>query len=136
MKKAKSCGVIIQKSKKFLLIKHRSDKGGHWGFPKGHIEKGESEEETAYREVLEETGIRVELLKGFKEKVEYKAGKYKFKTAIYFIGRPEDEKVVLQEEEIEDYEWLSYKKAMLRLKHTNEKNLLRKAYKYLKTKKA
>ena len=40
-----------------FLVKHLS--GGHWGFPKGHGEKGESPKESAERELLEETGMEV-----------------------------------------------------------------------------
>ena len=65
----KSCGAIIYRIKddnlEFLTISHRSD--GHWGFPKGHVEKGESEEETAIREIYEETGLQVNLIDGFRE---------------------------------------------------------------------
>ena len=38
----------------FLLIQHQ---GGHWGFPKGHAEAGESPVQSACREFEEETGI-------------------------------------------------------------------------------
>ena len=44
----------INEEYRFLLIKNR--RSNNWGFPKGHIEKGETEVATAKREVLEETG--------------------------------------------------------------------------------
>ena len=50
----KSCGCIIINKNKVLLIKQTK---GHWGFPKGHVEKDETEIETAIREVKEETNI-------------------------------------------------------------------------------
>ena len=40
-----------------FLIQHLN--GGHWGFPKGHLEKGESPKQTAERELREETGLEV-----------------------------------------------------------------------------
>lgn len=40
-----------------LLVKHHS--GDHWGFPKGHPIGGEDPKETAIRELLEETGLKV-----------------------------------------------------------------------------
>ena len=52
----KSCGCIIINKNKVLLIKQTK---GHWGFPKGHVEKDETEIETAIREVKEETGLDV-----------------------------------------------------------------------------
>lgn len=39
----------------FLLIR---DSYGHWGFPKGHLERGERPDTAALREVMEETGLR------------------------------------------------------------------------------
>ena len=56
----KSCGCIIINKNKVLLIKQTK---GHWGFPKGHVEKDETEIETAIREVKEET-VRKAFLKG------------------------------------------------------------------------
>lgn len=53
----------------FLVVKNKN--GRHWGFPKGHMEYGESERQTALREVLEETGLKVEILPGFRETCEY-----------------------------------------------------------------
>ena len=56
----KSCGCIIINKNKVLLIKQTK---GHWGFPKGHVEKDETEIETAIREVKEETGLDIKDLK-------------------------------------------------------------------------
>ena len=56
MKKEKSCGCIIIKDDEVLLIKHNK---GHWDFPKGHMEEGETEKQTAVREVKEETHMDV-----------------------------------------------------------------------------
>lgn len=53
----KKCGIILSDRalQQVLLVKGK--KSQKWGFPKGHMEMGESEEETALRELLEETGI-------------------------------------------------------------------------------
>ena len=42
-----------------------------WGFPKGHIEAGESEHAAALREIREETGLEVELLEEFRQADDY-----------------------------------------------------------------
>lgn len=48
---------------------------GYYGFPKGHLEKNEIEEQTAIRETYEEVGINVEIIQGFREKIEYPISK-------------------------------------------------------------
>ena len=59
----KSCGIIlIDDENQYLLVQLLA---GHWDFPKGHVEQGETEKETALREVLEETGLNVHILDGF-----------------------------------------------------------------------
>lgn len=59
-------GVFVVKQNEVLLLKHR--KLGVWLQPGGHIEERETPDEAARREVLEETGYRVELI-GSEEKV-------------------------------------------------------------------
>ncbi len=57
-KKNHSVGIILfhrfPRKIMYLLLKQHQ---GHWGFPKGHIEKGERLIDTAVRELREETGI-------------------------------------------------------------------------------
>ena len=66
MNKEKSCGAVIftrdEEDLKFVLIKNLE---GSYGFPKGHVEDNETEEETALREVKEEVGLDVEIIDGF-----------------------------------------------------------------------
>ena len=54
MKKEKSCGTIIIENNKVLLIQQTDNA---WGFPKGHVENNEKEQETAIRETKEEINI-------------------------------------------------------------------------------
>ena len=67
----KSCGVVLFNSGKVLLLRHSSISsrgGGHWDFPKGHIDDGETEIQTALRELEEETGIaHANVLDGFRD---------------------------------------------------------------------
>lgn len=63
MKHEKSCGTIIIDQDKVLLIGARdNDDKMFWSFPKGHQEDGETDEETALRETLEEVGLEVEII--------------------------------------------------------------------------
>ena len=128
-----SCGAVVYRDikgeVKYLLIKNK--RSAHWGFPKGHIEMGESEEETAYREVLEETGLHINLIEGFSCISKYKIRDKVDKKVTIFVGTTTDTSTVIQREEIEDYIWLNYDKAMNLLKFENDKNILESAYNFL-----
>lgn len=128
-----SCGAvvyrIIKDTRRYLLIKNR--RSAHWGFPKGHIERGETSEDTAKREVLEETGIHIELLPDFVEKSDYSIQGKIEKSVSIFLARTDDTQTIIQREEIEDYIWLPYDRALSTLKFENDKSILEKAEKYL-----
>ncbi len=128
-----SCGAIVYRiingEVRFLLIKNK--RSANWGFPKGHMERGENEKETAYREVLEETGIRIRFLPDFRYKSEYSIQGRIEKKVIIFLATTDDTSTIIQREEIEEYLWLKFDKAMNSLKFPNDKNLLRKANEYL-----
>ena len=101
------------------------------GFPKGHIEAGETKEETALREVLEETGIRIKLIDGFECISKYKIQNKIEKTVSIFVGTTQDTSTSIQTEEIEDYIWLTYDRALSLLKFENDKNIITSAHEFL-----
>ncbi|MBE6791627.1 MAG: NUDIX domain-containing protein [Clostridia bacterium] len=121
-----SCGAVVYRringEYRFLLIKNR--RSNHWGFPKGHMEKGETREQTAKREVLEETGIHINIIEGFCKDSQYKIGSRIEKRVEVFLGSTEDTQTVIQKEEIEDYRWLRYPEALETLKFENDKEIL------------
>ena len=128
-----SCGAVvfrdIKGEVKYLLIKNR--RSAHWGFPKGHIEQGETLEQTALREVLEETGLHINIIDGFSCVSKYKIRDKIDKMVTIFVGTTSDTSTVIQREEIEDFIWLTYDKAMNLLKFENDKNILESAYNFL-----
>ena len=128
-----SCGAVVYRDIKgeikYLLIKNR--RSSHWGFPKGHIEQGETKQETAVREVLEETGIRVKLLDGFECVSKYKIQNKIEKNVSIFVGTTQDTHTSIQTEEIEDYIWLTYDRALSLLKFENDKNIITSAHEFL-----
>ena len=68
MEKEKSCGIVVFNEDKVLIVKHNV---GHYGMPKGHVEDGETEFETAIREVKEETNIDAKIIDGFRKVITY-----------------------------------------------------------------
>ena len=128
----KTCGAVMFTEKdglrKYLLIKNES---GHIGFPKGHIDYGESESETADREVFEETGLRFEQFGDFCEEYTYTTKQNTIKTGVFFIGHYEYREPKIQEDEIVEDWLLSYVDAMRLLNFPEDKDLLGKAEKYI-----
>ena len=122
--------VIINEKKEFLLIRHKN--GGHWDFPKGHKEAGESSKETALREVLEETGLTVRLIEGFKEKSRYSPKPGVEKTVTFYLGFSMGE-VQIQEEEILDFEYLTYDEAKARITFKESKSIIATAKQFIDT---
>ena len=125
----KSCGAVIYNDGKFLLIKHNA---GHWAFPKGHVENDETEEQTALREIKEETNLIVKLDTSFRYVLSYSPKKGIVKDVVYFIGLEPIGDVIVQEEEVSDFVWLSYEKALEKITYDNDKKLLINAYKHLR----
>ncbi len=131
-----SAGAVIYRIEddqlKFLILKYGL---GHWDFPKGNVEKGESEIETVKREIEEETGIKdIEIIDGFKESVSYyyrMHGKLIYKTVNYYLAKTQQKDVRLSYEH-EDYAWVTLYEALKYLKHKNSIDVLSKAYTFLK----
>lgn len=142
----RSAGTVVFKKERgsveYLLIQHPDKKDlktekikpGHWDFPKGHIEKGETTEDAVRREVAEETGIRyIEIVPGFKETIRYflKFGEEKrMKFVAFFLARAKETEVKISFEH-QDYIWLPYEKAYKKLTYANVKKVLQKANDFL-----
>lgn len=129
----KSCGAVIYRKEnenlEFLIISHNSD--GHWGFPKGHVEKGENEEETALREIYEEAGLKVELTSGFRVSIEYPIKQETMKEVVFFLAKTNQETVNIQLEEVQDYKWLNFKEAKEIVTYETSEMVLERAYKFI-----
>ncbi len=133
MKKEKSCGAIVYRlvndKPQILLIKHKN--GGHWSFPKGHIELNETEQETALREIKEETGLDVILNEKFRTSVAYKPKPDIDKEVVYFLGEVSGGTLEKQESEISRAEWVDIETAQRIVTFDNDKMLVIKAKKFL-----
>ena len=132
MVKEKSVGCALfrkkDSGKEFLLLHY---KAGHWGFPKGHVEQGETEEQTLRREVEEETTLQdIIITPDFRQLTKYyfRRGKETvFKEVAFYLAESEKGEVKISHEH-QGFEWLSYEKAMQRLSFKNTKIVLEKAH--------
>ena len=100
----KSCGCIVFNNGKVLVEKSLS---GFYGFPKGHIENGESEVECAIRETLEETGIRARVDLNDRFVISYLVHDINPKSVVYFISSlVGSDDISIQEEEVSSACWV------------------------------
>lgn len=130
MKYEKSCGCVVIDDNKVLLIKHNA---GHWDLPKGHMEDGETEIETAIREIKEETNIDVEVNENYRYVTEYSPKEDVLKEVVYFIASKKTDKCIPQETEVQIVEWVELNEAIKRITFDNTREILKKAIKDLDT---
>lgn len=148
----RSVGAAIFRREKnkilYLLIQHPQNEGyqGHWDFPKGHIEKGETRENTLEREVREETGItELRIIPDFyvrysyfyrakdrekKERQSNGKGINIFKNVTVYLAETREKKVKLSFEHV-DYAWLEYEEALGRITYKNAIKAIKKAHQFL-----
>ena len=132
----KSCGYVVYKLKnnKILYLVLQS-LNGEWGFPKGHVEKDESELETANRELFEETNLIVEYIAGFRAVTEYIMVQYnnKKKQVVYFVGKHLKNEIKCQDTEVKNAIFVSYEEAQNLLNFKETKAVLEEADLFIKS---
>ena len=118
----KSCGAVVFTgdgvSRRFLMIQMNL---GHCGLPKGHVEKFESEQDAALREIREETGVTARIIPGFRGVVEYPISTKIRKQSVYFLARFDGDEVHIQESEIRGYRLCRYDEALDFITHSNDR---------------
>lgn len=124
----------VPQGPEFLLLKYGA---GHWDFPKGHVEEGETPQRTALREIQEETAIPPEaqdFILGFKDVVSYfyRRGNSLVRKEVHFflVEVPPQTQVKLSDEHLE-HDWLTLEQAQDRLTFRTAKDLLGKAERFL-----
>lgn len=130
MKLQVSAGGVVVKGNEVLLCQHSQHHG--WVFPKGligdHVD-GENKEQTASREVKEETGVDAKIVKPLtpvtywfvfeKEKIK--------KTVYYFLMESVGGDITKHDHEMEDVEWLPIEKVEERLTYKSDKKVWQEA---------
>ncbi len=131
-----STGAIVCKMEggqpRYLLV--LSGDGGYWGFPKGHQELGETEEQTIAREVHEETGCTISIVDGFRHDMRYTLPGGEEKMVALRIAQCVGEvPVALPNNEIAEARWCSYDDAMRLMKFEDTKRALEEAHAFIQT---
>ena len=128
---------FVKVGKKFeFLILHRCLNWIGWEFPKGGIEKNESPQEAALRELEEETGIKkINSIIKLPYSLEWRAEGVLYKY-IPFAVEVSSKNVKLQEHPVREHNsfaWLNFEKALEMLTHENSKKLLKDVFRMLET---
>ncbi len=130
----KSCGAVVftreRGDVKFVLVREKS---GFYSFPKGHMENGETEKETAVREIFEEVRLSPVFIEGFTEKDEHPIpGKRDvLKRVVYFLAEYQGEEIKYNKNELLGAELVSYQRAMSLFKHESSKRILKNAMEFI-----
>jgi uracil-DNA glycosylase len=125
-----SSGAVVASPEGEILLLRRTDEE-IWCLPKGTVERGETLEQTAIREVREETGLRVKLLRPLHE-VRYSfywppARANYDKTVTYFLAKPTGGRLV-PEPGFEEARWVTRAEAMRLLFWKNDKDVVARAF--------
>lgn len=125
---------IIHAVRQYLLLRHRS--GGHWAFPKGRLEFGETEIEAAVREIFEETSInQLYPIPGFRAISNYsfqRNGQRIAKTVAYYLAETDQLEVSLSTEHTE-FQWLGFEDATAELTFDESRRILSDADRLLES---
>lgn len=133
-----SGGIVFNEKGQVLLIQNASLKDhkiNYWGFPKGHIDPGQTSRDAAIREVLEETGVQAEIVEkvGDTRYVYTRDGNRIFKVVVIFKMKYISGEPTPQEGEILDARWFSPEVALKTLSFSRDRELLQKALEMLKS---
>ena len=129
-----SCGAVVFTREadriRYVIIQSLE---GIYGFPKGHMEAGETEEQTALREIREEVGLNVALLPGFRVAVEHLLPRKPntTKRVVYFLAEYENQSLIPQKEELSGVSLMDFDEAMAAFQYENNRIVLKKAKEFL-----
>lgn len=136
MDKEKSCGAVVFTRGSggeilYVLVEQRS---GQYSFPKGHVEAGETEEQTALREIWEETGLHPEILPGFRDGETYELRKKPgvSKDVVYFIAEYADQPFAPSDTDAVSVGLFTFEEALEKLPTDSRRNVLIHADAFLK----
>lgn len=134
--RATSCGGIVLRDKngttEICLGKRKRSNGrgsATWSLPKGTPNNGESTEETALREVAEETGLEVKILRTVGP-IEYfftQDGQRIHKTVHYFLMKPTGGSLDQHDHEFDEVAWMSIDEARRLMSFETERQIVEEA---------
>lgn len=124
----KSCGAVVFHDfggeYKVLLISFMIGNKLTWGFPKGHVEEGETEIQTSKREIKEEVGLDVNIIPEFRTSTCFSMKKGTINEAVYYCAESDFTETIHQKGEVEFAKWFSFDNAYDLLTYECDKKIL------------
>ena len=130
----KSCGAVVYTCIdgiiKYALVQQLE---GFYGFPKGHMEPGETERETVAREIYEELGLKPAILDGFRAIDEHVIPNKKntMKQIIYFLAEYSSQEIKFRKNELLSAPLVTFEEAMDLFEYESSKRILRDANEFI-----
>ncbi len=131
----KSCGAVIFKEEEgqrlYLTVEYKIERG-YWGLTKGHVEAGESELETAKREIYEEVGLsNLTFSDGFRTEIRYRPRPGIEKLVVFFLAQTHDDRIQYHFDEQVDHRWLPYPDILKTITYQDDQNVISRADNFL-----
>lgn len=134
MIKEKSCGAVVYRYEDGVLkILIEKMKKGHYSIPKGHVEGDETEEQTALREIKEETNLDVKLNTSFRHVISYNPYPDCVKDVVFFLAEFCGGEIINQECEVSSISWETVDDALNIITHESDKDVVRAAVKAIES---
>ena len=135
MIKEKSCGAVVYKydGEQLLILIEKMQKG-HYSMPKGHVENGETEVQTATREIKEETNLDVKIDTGFRKTITFSPYENCLKDVVFFVAEYVGGDMTNQECEVSQLMWLPVNEAVDIITHDTDRDVLKAAVDYIESK--
>jgi 8-oxo-dGTP pyrophosphatase MutT (NUDIX family) len=124
-------GVVVRGAEAIVIVPTRRGASGQrvLALPKGHIDPGETPEQTAAREVREETGVDADLREKLGE-VRYfyqRDGKRIFKRVAFYLFDYRGGSLDEHDDEVEEARWMPLEEAVGALSYDGERQMAEKA---------
>jgi 8-oxo-dGTP diphosphatase len=119
--RVEAAGGVVMRDARLALV-HRPEYDD-WTLPKGKLDRGESFEDAALREVVEETGVRCRLVRELPE-VEYEV-RGRPKVVRYWLMEVEDETPFVAGDEVDEVRWVEPAEALSLLTYERDRDVLR-----------
>lgn len=123
--------IVVHRGDDFLVVLRAPERGGYWHLPSGGVEKGETSEEAAARELAEETGLRAKLV-ALRLELGYETANRRIRVDAFSAAAPDGWEPELDAEHV-DLRWCPLERALELLAYPEPRQAVREAARLLES---